>query len=229
MIVIGAMIACDARAEVASGGVEIDQQSKIFNYIVAPPQLETMLALGRKQDQALRLKVDCKDGIQVHPRNVIVLATIDLPDGRPNPVKGFWQVRYDLHRCGKSKSYNVIFAADPAGGKAHPVAYFPGNSLASVALVREAMVGVGPRVLAKAGDSNCKRPIVSDMRVDQGPHPVEQAGKRLENVWNETWTFDVCGRTVDAAMTFVPTLRDGGTDWSLRFPDDRPNPTGADR
>lgn len=216
-----------ALAETAILGTNIALGSKIFQYIVAPPQLETMYIQGRRQDIALHLQVDCKAEMQVRPKQMILLDTIDLPDDRSNPVKGSWQVRYDLVRCGETKLYDVVLVADPAGGKPTVAAHFPGDSIAGLRLVRDAIAQTAALANGKAGDAACKRVeqvIVADMRVVERPHRVVDGDHVYENVWNERWTFDVCGRPIVAMMRFVPTPRDGGTDWHASFPNE-PNPT----
>ena len=220
-----------ARAETAVAGAAVAPGSRIFEYVVSQPQREAMFAEGHQQDMALHLHSDCTEQQQVHPQRLVVLQTIDLPDDRVSPVSGVWHVRYDLVRCYDTKRYNVIFAADPQGGKPRIVASFPGESLASLRLLRDAMGLTAATANAKAGEARCAKAqqvVLADMRVDQMPHRVVEGDEVFENVWNETWTFDVCGHPVAAAMRFVANPRDGGADWNASFPGASPA-TAADR
>lgn len=210
-----------ASAETAALATGIVQGSKVFNYVVSRPQLETMFKEGRHQDFGLRLGLDCPGQMQVTAKQILLLSDIELPDEKSNPVRGMWQVRYDLTRCGETKLYNIIWQADPAGEQPRVLAYFPGNSLASLQLIRDAMQLTTGLAKARLGAASCESPnqvLVSDMRVDELPHQVIEGDRTFEKVWTEDWTFAVCGKSVTAHMRFVLKPKDGGTDWTTSFP-----------
>jgi hypothetical protein len=210
-------------AETAVSGTGIAQGSRIFRYIVSEPQLQAMFIQGRRQDTRLRLQTDCETDMQVRPRTLILLDTIDLPDDRTDPVKGSWQVRYELTRCGETKLYNVVLTADPEGGKPKVTAFFPGDSIASLRLQRDALLPTVTLANRHAGPAACPRVeqiVIADMQVVDRPHRIVEGGQTYENVWTENWTLEVCGRAVVAHMRFVPTTRDGGTDWTVSFSQD---------
>jgi len=205
-----------ANAETAVLGTGIARDSRIFKYVLSEPQKQVMLLAGRRQDAALKIVSDCEGRTRLRPQQVLLLKTIELPDDRADPISGSWQVRYNLTRCGETKLYNVVMEADANGGAPRLIAEFPGNSLASLQLTRDAITGV--LAAAKARSASCQQAVVADMEVDEAPHRVVENDKVYENVWTETWTIALCGRLVDASMRFVPTPGDGGTDWHVSFP-----------
>ena len=214
-----------AQAETAVTGAVLGPQSKILQYVVSRPQVQTLLIEGRRQDMALHLQAGCNDGLQVRPKQLIIINTVDLPDGQANPVSGSWEVRYDLKRCGDAKAYSTVFAADPKGGTPTVVASLPGETIASLLLIHDALGKTAMLANAKAGAARCEKVdqvVLADMHVDEQPHRLVEGNDVHERVWNETWTFDVCGRAVVAQMRFVPDPRGGGTDWTARFAGDQP-------
>src|SRR3990170_3723445 len=61
---------------------------------------------------------------------------------------------------------------------------------------------------------DCKTALVFDMRVTESSHNVVEGKKAFKGVWNELWTFSMCGQMIDVAMTFIPDATGGGTSFT---------------
>ena len=180
-------------------------------YVFSRPMLETMYRLGVEEDKKFSLQSDCKSQYQVKPFSAIVLKPIDFPEGKPHPTKGVWLTRYQLERCGDLKFYNALFLANNDGETPMPKAFYPGSTNASPVLIGDAMMSAVTGAMARSGLKDCKNADVFDMRVTEPAHNVVEGDKTFKRVWNEIWTFRMCGQMIDVAMTFIPDASGGGT------------------
>lgn len=172
---------------------------------------EAMYRLGVEQDRKFGLHSDCKSQYQVKAFSMAVLSPIDFPEDKQNPTKGLWKARYELERCNDSKFYNVLFIANSNGETPMPHAYFPGSTNASPVLIKDAMLSATIGALSRSGLKDCRDSEVFDMRVTEPAHDVVEGDKTFKGVWNEIWTFRMCGQMVDVGMTFIPDANGGGT------------------
>ena len=217
LVLLGA--ASTLHAEIVRGAIDMRPGSRARAYFFSQAQLKTMFDLGSLQDRMLAIG-NCEGEVLVKPQQLVILDPVDLPDDRDEAIKGLWTVAYDLVRCNEAKRYNVVWRARSDGSAPEPLAHYPGTTLVSLQLLRDAVVGALAGVQAKAKATDCtKLPTIFDMRVDEPPHRVEEDGKVFERVWLETWTFEVCGKRIDAHMTFTSTPGDGGTDWHTTYGD----------
>jgi hypothetical protein len=72
------------------------------------------------------------------------------------------------------------------------------------------MMSAARVALARSGIKDCKGASVFDMRVTEPAHNVVEGDKVIKGVWNEIWTFRMCGPMIDVAMTFIPDANGGG-------------------
>ncbi len=210
-----ALLPAMSNAEVISTTPELASNKKTAAYIYSRPMVEAMYKLGVEQDKKFGLQPDCRSEYRVEPVSISVLAPIDFPEGKPHPVKGVWNFRYQLQRCGESKLYNALFFAAADGAAPTPRAYYPGATNANPLLVKDAMVSAVAGALLQAGLKDCKD--VFDMRVTQAMHDVKDGGSVLKGVWNETWTFKTCGQMSEVAITFIPDATGGGTTFKMEL------------
>lgn len=200
-----------AKADTVNSSADLLSNKRTVTYMYAQPMQEWLYKLGVGQDKKFSLQEDCKSQYRVEPYSVTVLQPIDFPEDKQHPVKGIWNFRYQLQRCGESKLYNVIFIAS-SNGEAPPTPrpYYPGETNAGPVLVKDAMMGALTSAMIKADLKNCKDIDVFDMRVSEKPHDVAEGEKILKGVWNEVWTYKMCGQMVDVGISFIPTAG-GGT------------------
>lgn len=203
-----------SRAETVNTTAELPNHKKTAAYLFSPAVLEAMHRIGLEQDRKFGLQSGCRSPYHVTPFVSLVLSPIDFPDNRPNPTQGAWFSRYQFERCGEIKLYNVLFVANPDGTVPTARTYYPGSTIASPELVNDAMPSAIAGALARAGLRNCKNVDVFDMRVSEPTHDVVDGGKTFKDVWSETWTFRMCGHVGDAAVTFIPDARGGGTTYN---------------
>lgn len=202
------------QAATVSTSTELLNSKPAFAYVFSTLNLEAMYRLGVEEDKKFGLQPECKTQYHVKAMAAIVLKPIDFPEGKPNPSAGIWLTRYQLERCGDAKIYNALFFAN-ANSEA-PVAkpFYPGSTIAGPVLVKDAMMQAVAGALARAGLKDCKIADVFDMRVTEPVHDVTEGDKLFKGVWNEIWTFRLCGQMVDTAMTFIPDANGGGTSFS---------------
>jgi len=79
------------------------------------------------------------------------------------------------------------------------------------------MVSAITGALVRSGLKDCKDIDAFDMRVTEAAHNVIEGDKTFKGVWNETWTFKVCGQMIDVGMTFIPDANGGGTTFTTRY------------
>lgn len=209
-----------ANAETVNSIADLSNNKRIEAYIYGRPMQEWLYRLGIEQDKKFGLMQECKSQYRVEPYSISVFEPIDFPDDKQHPVKGIWNYRYQLQRCGESKLYNVIFIASGNGEVApKPRPYYPGSTNAGPVLVKDAMIGAltGAMISIKADLNSCKDIGVFDMRVTNPPHDVADGEQTLKGVWNEIWTFKLCGQMVDVGVLFIPTAG-GGTRYITSLP-----------
>lgn len=211
---VGALLvlAATTYAETVNTIADLPKNKRTVAYIYARPMQEVMYRLAVEQDKKFGLQQDCKSQYRVEPYSIAVLSPIDFPDDKQHPIKGVWNFRYQIQRCGESKFYNVLFIASGNGeAPTTPPAYYPGATNAGPLLIKDAMLSALPSALLKSGLKDCKEIDVFDMRVTEKAHDVTDGGKTLRGVWDEIWTFRLCGKMVDVAITFIPDATGGGT------------------
>jgi hypothetical protein len=181
-----------------------------IEYVRAHLDPESLVQLGRAEDAKLGLQQNCKAQYKATPVNLQVVSPLETAWGKADPVKGAWLVRYRLERCGEAKIYNALFVAN--GGKA-PAArpFFPGSSNANPVLVNDAMRAALAQATAAGVPNGCKTAYVYDMQVATPARDVTEGGRMIKGVWDEVWTFSMCGELVDVPMTFTPDADGKGT------------------
>jgi hypothetical protein len=191
-------------AATVNTAADLKNNQKISAYIFSNTMLETMSRLGAEQDRKFNLQTDCKSKYKLKPISVAVLSPIDLPEGKKNPIKGAWKIRYEFERCGASKVYNVLFKANDNGETPEAQADYPGSSNADPVLIKDAISSRVLRIIARSGPKTCKDIEVFDMTVTKDAHTIVEQHKTYNGVWNENWTFMRCGQKIDVEMTFIP-------------------------
>jgi hypothetical protein len=204
-------LSAPVKAETVSTTADLLNNKKVPAYALSREMQEIMYRLGVEQDKKLGLQTDCKSQYNIKPIDMAVLSPIDFPEDKQNPTKGVWKVRYKLERCGDSKVYNAYFVANSNGEAPNPRAYYPGSTNASPVLVKDAMSSAIVGASARSGLKDCKDISVFDMRVTEPAHNFVEGEKTFKGVWNEIWTFRMCGHSVEVAMTFIPDVNGGGT------------------
>lgn len=203
------------RAETLASIHELAQHPRIQKYIYDKTAYGELYKLGKEQDKRLGLAQGCSGNTGVTIKGLILLEPIDFPEGAAHPVKGAWQYRYDLTRCGEAKIYNAVAVAQKGGAAPVMRSYFPGNSRANLVLVRDAMVpATAAAAMTAKPDKACRKIDVLDMRVTQEP---ESTGRKP---WQEIWTFSFCGKQGATEITFTPDAEGPGTTFHAK-PADR--------
>lgn len=200
-----------ARVETVNTTEDLMESKTTMEYMFSHPMLEAMYRLGVEADRRFGLQLECKSQYHLKPFSASVVQPIEFHEGKQHPTKGVWRSRYQLERCGDSKVYNALFIADSNGEIPTPRAYHPGSTNAGPQLVQDAMMGAVARAEARSGLKDCKTFYVFDMRVTEPAHNVVEKETTFRGVWNELWTFSICGKMVDVPMTFIPDARGGGT------------------
>jgi hypothetical protein len=167
--------------------------------------LREMYEAAVKMDRALGTA--CTEQYTIQPVNLFVVHPIDFPEGATHAVSGEWVQRYDAVRCATTKRFNMIFAVQP-DGTTHSRMLLPGNTMASLRLMLEAIPGVGAAASAELG-KDCRETMIADTTVAQGPHTFFEGGKSFEGVWIENWTVQGCGKTMVARVRFIPDGKNG--------------------
>jgi hypothetical protein len=210
-IAASVMLLGTSHAETVNTTAELMNNKTVIAYVFSRSMLKTMYRLGVKEDKKFGLQSGCKSQYKVKPFSVIVLKPMEFSEGKKHPTKGVWLTRYQLERCGDSKFYNALFLANNKGEAPMSKAFYPGSTNAGPVLVGDAMMSTAMGALARSGLKDCKKADVFDMRVTEPTHTVVEGEKTFKGVWNEIWTFRMCGQMVDVAMTFIPDANGGGT------------------
>lgn len=212
MLRLSPLIAASAVLSLANAALAAEplDNKAALDYVRSKPMLETMYRLGVAEDQKLGLQAGCKSQYQVRPSATLVLSPIAFAQGKADPVKGVWLSRYQLERCGESKVYNALFSArDGQAPASRP--FFPGSTNAGPVLVNDAMRAAVSTATTAGVPQGCKNAFVYDMRVTQPARDLTEQGVTMKGVWDEMWTFSMCGKLVDVPMTFIPDANGGGT------------------
>lgn len=205
-----------ACAETVGTAADLANNKKTVAYVYSRTVQNLLFRLAVEQDRKFGLQQDCKSQYRVEPYSIAVLQPIVFPDNKQHPEKGVWNFRYQLQRCGKSKFYNAMFMAS-ADGETPPTprAYYPGTTNAGPVLIRDAIQPALMSAVLKSGLKDCKDTDVFDMRVSREAHDLARDGKNLKGVWEEIWTFRLCGQMVETEITFIPDQTGGGTSFSI--------------
>jgi hypothetical protein len=203
------------QAEIVNNAAELAGAKRVDAYIYSRANLVELSKQAQEQDEKFGIDIRCKDAADaVTPKNLIVIAPIDLPDDATHPVKGAWLMRYGFVRCGNEKIYNAVFVARP-GGAPLIQAYYPGAPRAGPPLIKDAMDGMLAAAKQRSSNPACKDYSVFDMRITEQPHDVVEQGATIAGVWREVWTFRACGVTIDVPIKFVPNAKLGATDFVI--------------
>lgn len=217
LIVLNAMVT-PLMAETVHNIDELFANKKVLAYIHSRPLLQKMFELGRIQDRKFDLQVDCKSGATVDLVGLVILSAIEFPPNKTNPTKGTWRARYKLSRCDEVKVYNTIFIANSQGAAPDTNIFYPGTTEADMLLLKDTMPPAIAYAILRAGQRGCKDIEVFDMYVTQPEHDVVVQGITIEGVWNELWSFRLCGQPVDVAVTFTPNPNGPGTSFNIGPP-----------
>lgn len=198
----------------ALGGFDAQAVQATAAYARQHIWLDKLAQAAIETDRHLGLHADCTAAYQPVPASMQVISPAEFVDGKADPVKGGWLIRYRVERCGESKVYNAAFLAHEDGPPTvHPS--YPGTTLANPDLLRDAMPKANLLAGAVAMAPECKTMYVFDMQVVDAPRDVSEDGKTFKGVWNERWTFSHCGKLVDVWMRFTP-MPGGGVDFQAR-------------
>lgn len=128
-----------------------------------------------------------------------IIEPIVFPPNAQYPEKGMWFDFMELKMCGDTIEKKLLFKAN--SGKAPSVfSFLPGRSEASPPLQKDASVMA---YVAAMQDKKCSYiPYMIDSDV---------ISKRGNGVWEERWTFKVCGKAKKVRMTFTPDTFGSGT------------------
>jgi hypothetical protein len=207
-----------ATEQSATQGEQVNRESDFAHsprtvaYIESPAMSRTLYGMSQSQDQKFGQASSCPpEQSQLKPLSIFLLSPVSFPANSANPTSGGWQVRYQIDRCGSARVYNAVFIAKVDGAAPDAIAYFPGTSLAGMRLTKDAMVSAVQNAIATSGQSACKNINVADMALTQPPHNVTEGTQVHNGVWNENWTFLLCGQRVNVGMTFIPDASGGGT------------------
>lgn len=211
-----------AFAETLSTPSEVANSKKMMSYIAAN-EYKILFDFGVQQDRKLGLQLGCKSNYDVKMVSIGLLQPIEFPDNAQHPAKGIWRLGYLLNRCGEAKRYNTIFAARDNGEPPTAKQFYPGASNAGPALIRDAMMAALARARIQ-GDfpDTCSSYDVADMVVTVPSHDVVQGTETYHRIWEETWSFNFCGRSSNVEMMFVPDKVGGGTSFHTK-----PLPSGV--
>jgi hypothetical protein len=197
----------DSLTETLTSIFELKQGTRIHKYLFSKDQFEVLYRVGVEWDKKLGLQQNCKSQYQVKPYNTALLAPIDFPNEKEHPTKGIWRYRFQLERCGETKIYNAIFAAQN-DGKPQVLPHWPGDTRASPRLIYDALTSAIASASAKIKNvdkiTECKDLTIFDMKVSEEPHDVVENGITIRGVWWEKWTFLACGQYADVLLRFTP-------------------------
>jgi hypothetical protein len=191
------------------------QGRNLSDYLNSSQMSDVMYQQGVVQDRHFNLQQNCKDAYKVTLQDIDVFDPLNFSEHESHPIQGVWKVAYRFERCGESKLYNTLFIADENGDFPTARIYFPGSTNADPVLVQDAMYFATVAALSGWGHKDCKEIDLFDMHVNQQPYPVAEEGRAREEIWNETWTFRVCGQMTDVDMTFFPDADRGGTTFAV--------------
>lgn len=186
-------------------------------YLRSKHYMDRLFKLGIYWDRnVLQRQTQCKEQYEVEPTTFMLLDPPQFEPGNPVPVRGIWQQRFRLSRCGESATYNAIAVAKAGNVELQP--QVPGESRAGPRLIRdlyEQAVAVESSHMTES-QGECKKVLVTDTWVSLPPAPRVLGGQTVENVWEEEWTMDRCGTEFQMSFCFKPSGQQGGVDWAPR-------------
>ena len=116
-------------------------------------------------------------------------------NGPAQPTAGAWWERWQVVRCGETRTVNLHFVAD-RGGISVDVGV-PGGTLAQPLLQQDAVEVLGPFVDATL--AACQDLAVVDSEVVEPP-----PGGSAPSAWTERWTLLGCGEEGSVTIRFRP-------------------------
>ena len=116
-------------------------------------------------------------------------------NGPAQPTAGTWWERWQVARCGETRTVNLHFVA--AGGDISVDVGVPGGTLAEPLLQQDAVEVLEPFVDATL--AACQDLAVVDSAVVEPP-----AGQPSRSAWSERWTLFGCGREGSVTIRFRP-------------------------
>jgi hypothetical protein len=123
------------------------------------------------------------------------------------PGASLYTETFAVEGCGEARAQGLVVMRERAGWRAFPTA--PGESLASLALQRQALPSVIQTVkTASDADTSCsagekaQSALVYDTRVTRSARAGEP--------WSERWFMSVCGAGYKVDIDFIPAA-DGAT------------------
>lgn len=130
---------------------------------------------------------------------------VEMPEGADWPAKGTWSQKFKVTRCDLTTIENVIVISQN-GQQPQVGLLIPGETVASMELMRDAMQGVIPAAYAEAGNrgkKNCKNIRVMDSTLrDRASIVAELKQGRRVTQWFEDWIVDACGEEITVYLRF---------------------------
>jgi hypothetical protein len=200
-------------AETVYTTTDLQNNKRASSYVYSTKMLEQLYAIGVSFDTKFGIQMGCTSKYSVKPMAAVVYSPIDFPEGKAHPVKGVWQVRYKLERCGEEKVYNAVFVANANGDAPTPRPYYPGATLASMVLVKDALPITIALASSRSNTKDCKDYQVFDMLLAESGKDSAAPG-RPGGFWTEIWTIWLCGKRVDVPMTFTTDADGKGTSFT---------------
>ena len=210
-IITMTLAAQPAGAAVLHNESELRANTPMLAYLTGRDKSKLMFDAAVAMDK--RLGIACASKYTIKLEHIIVERPIDLPDGAAEPRSGAWIYRYTATRCGSTKRFNILLAAQP-GAKPKAGLLPPGGTLASPLLMHDALPSVENGYLVQTGQT-CAGLQIFDIVVSAKPHTATVKGKSVAGVWDETWTMQGCGHKVDVPVQFVPDGH-GGVYFTVR-------------
>ena len=170
---------------------------------------DRLVKLGIEDDRKLGLQTSCQSEYRIAPLSLQVVSPAEFTEGKTDPVKGSWLIRYRLERCGESKVYNALFVAQDGDVPAIR-SFYPGSTKANANLLNDAMPAALTLALGVSTPRSCKTPYVFDMQVKTPTQDIAKSGTIAKGTWEEMWTFSLCGELIDVPMTFTPDADGSG-------------------
>lgn len=155
-------------------------------------------AFDHARESDKKFGIACDRDYQVEPEAVEILNPVSIASDAEVPESGAWKLNYSAIRCGEAKRYNSIFVAAP-GRPLRAIAFYPGHSLASATVIRDALTRAYAIAGAATARDNCEDIRVFDMGVLAEP--------RGTGNWKEEWIFFACGKKIPVEMTFTSDKR----------------------
>lgn len=127
-----------------------------------------------------------------------------------HPTSGLWMDRIKMDRCGTITFQNVLVQAQANGQPPMVSLKMPGQTAANPPMQDLVMKEVVAAVTkGKCTDIGKIIPVDSKVNKETKPRKVNQQGMLVEGAWKETWTFNACGKKVNATVDFVTDGKGG--------------------